>query len=111
MVTGPAKATFSAVVLLTSLLTTGAAFAQQAAAELAGRVVDQQDAVLSGVVLRIRNQDTGVYRLTRSNPDGTYFVTGLPPGRYEIRASLAGFKQSTQSGRPARSGPHDQRST
>ena len=97
-VAGPAEATFPAVVLLAILLTTTATYGQRAAAELGGRVVDQQDAVLSNVVLRIRNQDTGIYRVTRSNADGTYFVSGLPPGRYEVRASLTGFKQSSQSG-------------
>jgi Carboxypeptidase regulatory-like domain/TonB dependent receptor-like, beta-barrel len=91
-------AIFRAALTVAVLLVAGPAFAQQGAAELRGTVVDQQDAVLSAVVLRVRNQETGIHRLARSNPDGTYFVSGLPPGRYEVRASLAGFKQSTQSG-------------
>jgi hypothetical protein len=79
------------------LLLAGAASAQQGAAAVAGTIVDQQHSALSEVALLIRNQETGTYRLSRSNPDGTYFLTGLPPGRYEIRASLPGFKQSSQS--------------
>jgi Carboxypeptidase regulatory-like domain/TonB dependent receptor/TonB-dependent Receptor Plug Domain len=79
-------------------LSADAAFAQQSASELRGTVVDPQNAALPGVVLRIRNEDSGLYRLARTHPDGTYFVSGLPPGRYEIRASRTGFKQSAQSG-------------
>ena len=89
---------FRAALGLAILLTAGPLYAQQGAAELRGTVVDQQGGLLGAVVLRVRNQATGVYRLTRSNPDGTYFVSGLPPGGYDIRASLVGFKQSTQSG-------------
>jgi hypothetical protein len=89
---------FCAAVIAAIALTASPASAQRGASDLRGIVVDQQDAVLEAVVLRIRNQETGVYRLTRSNPDGTYFVSGLPPGRYEIRASLPGFKLSIQSG-------------
>src|SRR5262245_15592179 len=89
---------FQATLIAAILLAAGTVAAQRGVAELRGTVVDQQGGVLGAVVLRVRNQETGVYRLTRSNPDGTYFVSGLPPGRYEIRASLAGFKQSTQSG-------------
>jgi hypothetical protein len=87
-----------AAVALVILLFAGAAVAQQGSAGVAGTIVDQQHTPLSEVALLIRNQETGTYRLSRSNPDGTYFLTGLPPGRYEIRASLPGFKQSSQSG-------------
>src|SRR5688572_1884926 len=55
--------------------------------------MDGQNAVLPGVSLTIRNQDTGIFREAVSNADGTYFVTGLVPGVYEVRASLAGFRE------------------
>ena len=87
-----------AAAVLAVLLIAGTASAQQGAAGVAGTIFDQQHTPLPGVALLIRNQETGTYRLSRSNPDGTYFLTGLPPGRYEIRASLPGFKQSSQSG-------------
>jgi hypothetical protein len=53
------------------------AFAQQGAAELRGAFVDQQQAVLPGVSITIRNQDTGMFRETISNADGSYFVAGV----------------------------------
>jgi hypothetical protein len=89
---------FRVAVTLVIALSGGVASARQGGAQLRGTVADQHDAFLEGVVLRVRNQDTGVYRVTLTNPDGTYFVSGLPPGRYEIQATLAGFKQSAQSG-------------
>ena len=80
------------VSLAVLFLATGAS-AQQGSSELRGVVLDGQNAVLPGVSLTIRNQDTGIFREAVSNADGTYFVTGLVPGIYEVRASLAGFRE------------------
>jgi len=56
------------------------AYAQQGTSEIRGRVVDQQGAVLPGVVVVARNQDTGNYREMVSNADGTFFISGIRPG-------------------------------
>jgi hypothetical protein len=72
--------------------------AQPGTAELAGTVHDQHAAALPGVLLTIRNQDTGTIRETRTHGDGTYFVSGLAPGQYVIRASLAGLRPAERSG-------------
>jgi hypothetical protein len=71
---------------------------QAGASELRGTVRDQQGAVLPGVPLTLRSEDTGLVRETGSVRDGTYFVGGLPPGRYEIRGSLPGFRPYVQGG-------------
>ena len=83
------------LVCLVGLLASGttAATAQEANAELRGRVLDAQGGVLPGVTITITNQATGVYRGTVSNEDGTYFVTALAPGMYAIIAELSGFKK------------------
>jgi hypothetical protein len=72
------------------------AVAQQGTSEIRGVVLDAQDSILPGVTLSLRNQETGVFREAVSNPDGSYFITGLIPGIYELRATLAGFKQYTR---------------
>jgi hypothetical protein len=72
------------------------AFAQQGISEVRGRIVDSQNAVLPGVQVIVTNQDTGIYREVTSNADGTYFVTGIVPGTYEISAQLQGFKKSVR---------------
>ena len=87
--------TLRSLVCLVGILASGttAAMAQEANAELRGRVLDAQGGVLPGVTITITNQATGVYRATASNEDGTYFVTALAPGTYSIVAELSGFKK------------------
>jgi hypothetical protein len=84
------------LVALALLCTGPSVFAQQGTTEVRGVVTDSQGAVLPGVAVTVKNQDTGMYRETVSTQDGTYFVTGIVPGRYQITASLEGFKTSTQ---------------
>ncbi|HUE85337.1 MAG TPA: TonB-dependent receptor, partial [Vicinamibacterales bacterium] len=67
--------------------------AQQGTTDLRGQLQDTQGGALPGVTVVVRNQNTGMFRETVSNNDGTYFVSGLAPGTYEITAELAGFKQ------------------
>jgi hypothetical protein len=67
------------------------ASAQESTAELRGRVVDPQDAPIPGVTITVTNQATGVVRQTVSNTDGTYFLTAISPGSYELVAELPGF--------------------
>ena len=68
-------------------------YAQQGTTEVRGRVLDPQAALLPGVTVTVRNQDTGMFRETVSNTDGTFLVSGIVPGRYEITAELPGFKK------------------
>jgi hypothetical protein len=70
--------------------------AQQGTTELRGQVTDSQGAALPGATIVVRNQDTGMFRQTTSNPDGTYFVSGIVPGAYEIATELDGFKKSVR---------------
>ncbi|NQW02980.1 MAG: carboxypeptidase regulatory-like domain-containing protein, partial [Acidobacteria bacterium] len=74
-----------------ALFAPASAFAQQGTAEVRGRVLDAQQAALPGVTVTVRNQDTGMFRETVANADGTYFIAGIVPGRYEVTASLQGF--------------------
>ena len=79
--------------ILAFLFAAGGAAAQQGTSELRGHVLDAQGAVLPGVTVTIRNQDTGMFRETVSNGDGTFFISGVVPGPYEISAELQGFKK------------------
>ncbi len=75
------------------LLLAAVASAQQGTTEVRGQVTDPQGAVLPGVNVIVRNQDTGMFRETVSNADGTFFVSGIVPGMYQIEAELEGFKK------------------
>ncbi|MGB2714994.1 MAG: TonB-dependent receptor [Vicinamibacterales bacterium] len=80
-------------VVLAVLLAASGAAAQQGTSEVRGRVLDPQGGVLPGVTVTVRNQDTGMFRETVSNADGTYFISGIVPGAYEITAEMQGFKK------------------
>jgi hypothetical protein len=65
----------------------------QSYAELRGRVADAQSGVLPGVLIVVRNQESGQFREIVSGSDGSYLVTALTPGTYQIVAELPGFKR------------------
>jgi hypothetical protein len=88
------RITWSVLALLLSL--PGTALAQQGTTELRGELKDAQGGALPGVTVIVRNQDTGMFRETISNADGTYFISGLTPGNYEINAELQGFTKFTR---------------
>ncbi len=73
-------------------------FAQQGTAEIAGKVADEQGAVLPGVAIVVTNEETGVFREVVTGPVGTYFASQLVPGRYKIAAKLAGFQTTERGG-------------
>lgn len=72
------------------------AAAQQGTADLRGRIVDQQNAVLPGVTIVVRHQDSGLFRETVSGSDGSFLLSAMTPGTYEVSAELAGFKKHQQ---------------
>jgi hypothetical protein len=74
------------------------AAAQQGTAELRGRILDQQSAGMPGVTIVAKNEATGMFRQSVSGPDGSYFMSALTPGSYEIVAQLSGFKKYERKG-------------
>jgi hypothetical protein len=73
-------------------------FAQITAATVSGTVKDETDAVLPGADVAVRSLDTGLTRTTVTNEQGLFTVTGLPPGKYEVRATLQGFSTGIKTG-------------
>lgn len=71
-------------------------FAQQGTAELRGKVSDQQGGVLPGVSVVVRHQESGLFREAITGADGSFLMSGMTPGVYEVTAELAGFKKYTQ---------------
>ena len=69
------------------------ATAQQGTAEIRGRVLDQSSAALPGATVVVRNQASGVFRQGVSTEDGSYFLTGVTPGVYELTSEMSGFKK------------------
>ena len=84
------------VVLLVA--TASLALAQITSATISGTIKDETGGVLPGVDLVIANLDTGLTRSAVTDSNGSFTVPGLPPGRYEARASLQGFRTGVQTG-------------
>ncbi len=74
------------------------ASAQQAAAEIRGRVLDSREGLLPETGLALRNQETGLQRQVVSGADVTYFLSGVAPGLYELSAERPGFKKYSRPG-------------
>ena len=58
-------------------------FAQQGTSEIAGKVTDEQGAVLPGVAIVITNEATGVFREVTTSGEGTYFASQLGDGNQD----------------------------
>ena len=65
---------------------------------IAGRILDTEGGVLPGVTVTARQTETGLQRTTTSDLQGRYTMAALPPGPYEIRAELAGFRALIRTG-------------
>src|SRR5580692_1073259 len=70
----------------------------QVSGVLSGTVVDQSGAALPSVALTIRNVDGGATRTTATDAGGHYQASGLPAGRFDIRAAKQGFADETRTG-------------
>lgn len=72
--------------------------AQQGTSSIAGKVTDEQGAILPGVSIVVTNEESGIFRDVVSSAEGTYVVTAIPPGRYKVLAKLEGFRTLERSG-------------
>jgi len=69
------------------------AFGQAASGTITGTVTDQTGATVAGASVEVKNTDTGSVYPTTSTSTGNFTVTQLPPGRYEVDVTFAGFKK------------------
>ncbi|HEY6274492.1 MAG TPA: carboxypeptidase-like regulatory domain-containing protein, partial [Terriglobales bacterium] len=70
----------------------------QTGASLSGVVTDQTGAALPGVAVTIKNVDTSKTRTIATDGGGHFQASGLPSGRFEIRAAKHGFADETRTG-------------
>ncbi|HST24302.1 MAG TPA: carboxypeptidase regulatory-like domain-containing protein, partial [Blastocatellia bacterium] len=72
------------------------AFAQAETGQLSGTVLDPNGAVVAGASVILKSVDTGAERRTTTSDAGTYVVTNLQPGVYDVRIEAQGFAPTTQ---------------
>ena len=76
---------------LLALALTAPVFAQATGA-ITGLITDQSGAVMPGVTVEATNTATGQVRNGVTGSDGFYTLPLLQPGRYNVKATLTGFK-------------------
>jgi hypothetical protein len=77
---------------------TSISFAQLPTATILGTVKDASGAVVPGASVTARNIDTGSTRTVPTEGDGSYRLSAMPIGHYEIRAEHEGFEAEVRSG-------------
>src|SRR5712671_6803297 len=65
---------------------------------ISGTVTDQTGAVVPDTTVTALNLDTTVQQTTKTNSNGSYTLTNLPVGRYEIEIIREGFKPYKRTG-------------
>lgn len=84
------------VVICLSPAWISSSYAQQAAtATLSGRIVDPNQAVVTGAQVTATQTATAIGRSTTTNAEGMFVVTNLPTGEYEVKIQAAGFASRT----------------
>ena len=74
------------------------AFGQGGRSEINGTVFDSGKAVLPGVTITITDERTGLERTVVSGDEGRFVIPTLVPSTYTVKAELAGFQATTQTG-------------
>ncbi|HVL68263.1 MAG TPA: carboxypeptidase regulatory-like domain-containing protein [Vicinamibacterales bacterium] len=72
--------------------------AQSTTGTIQGTVRDNQDAVIPGVTVTVRNVQTNATRTITSDANGFYRFLNMPVGEYEVSAELSGFGKYLRSG-------------
>ena len=77
------------VILLAAWVATGGA---QTQGGISGLVTDSSGAAVPGATVTVTNTATRGTRNTTTNGEGLYAFPGLPPGSYQVKVELQGFK-------------------
>jgi hypothetical protein len=83
----------SVLIIVLALLLAAIAYPQNINGSLAGRVVDQQGAVVPNASVIASDLTQKLNVTTKTNDQGTFVLAGLRPGNYSLRVEAAGFKK------------------
>ncbi len=72
--------------------------AQTTNASITGLVTDAQGGVVPNATVTATNTGTGVSRSVTTNEAGSYTISPLIPGTYELKMTTSGFKTKVQTG-------------
>src|SRR2546427_12466127 len=72
--------------------------AQTPSGEISGTVVDSSGLPVPGVTVTLTNRATNVVSVVQTNEVGLYVISALPPGTYDLKAELTGFRTVERKG-------------
>src|SRR6476469_5992332 len=78
------------------LVMASAALAQSATGQIVGKVTDPNGAVVSGATISVKSVDTGREMTATSDNEGSYTITAMQPGLYDVVVQSGNFKASNQ---------------
>src|SRR5262245_42570482 len=84
------------LLILAVLLSISATALGQTTGDIVGRVLDEQGGALPGVTVEGRSPAFQGVRTTVTDASGVYRLVLLPPGTYQITATLQGFARVEQ---------------
>jgi len=70
------------------------AWSQEVTASIVGTVTDPSGAPINGATITAKDKDRGVDYTTKTNDAGSYNLTRVPVGSYEVRVGAQGFQTS-----------------
>ncbi len=70
----------------------------QDTASITGTVTDPTGAAIPNAQITVSNPEHGVKRTTVSNGEGSYLVSAVPPGNYDLTITAKGFKKYQATG-------------
>ena len=77
-----------------SILCGSAAFAQDQAGQIRGRVIDASGVEMPGTVVVLTNQSSGAVRQEVTDREGRFAFTAVPAGTYTLAATFPGFSRT-----------------
>ncbi len=69
----------------------------QTSRTISGSVRDQNGALISGAIVTVRQTGTSSERSVKTVDDGSYILSNLPPGEYQVIATREGFSIASQN--------------
>lgn len=79
-----------------AVLSTAMAFGQ-AFSSLTARITDSSGATIAGAAVEATNLDTSAKRTAISDATGTVAMSQMPPGRYSVKVTQAGFAEAVEN--------------
>src|SRR2546425_3661726 len=82
--------------LFVLVMVVGSAMGQAETGRINGKVIDPNGATVPGATVTVKSVATGAERTATASSDGTYTVTNLQPGLYDVTTQGGSFAATTQ---------------